>query len=289
MEPWSTSLRSALEHRSGQILLALAFLVPAVTTAGQYWATGFWSQWTKVALLFWPGQTRNWGVQLPVWVSMGAMLASYVVGIAWLIRRRTFGAAVLAALGAIVAANLAGAGVNRLVGWHELQTVSSMDLAGKANRAIFSLWHNPAWEELVFRGVPLALLLAAERTKGRTPRWALWSYYVVPSAIFAWYHVPGHGPSRLVDTFILSLVFAWMARRYTFFAPLVMHYVFDAVMTLSLGKMPNIPATEVAWIAAHSPALNSTWTITLLLWVVSMPILVIRRRMRAKEQVAAAT
>jgi hypothetical protein len=220
---------------------------------------------------------------------MGAMLASYVVGIAWLVRRRTFGAVVLAALGAIVVANLAGAGVNRLTGWREVQTLSSMDLAGKANQAIFSLWHNPAWEELVFRGVPLVLLFAAERLKGRTPRWALWGYYVVPSVIFAWYHVPGHGPSRLVDTFILSVVFAWMARRYTFFAPLVMHDVFDAVMTLSLGRMANIPAAEVAWIAAHSSALNSAWTIALLLWIVSMPLLLMRRRMLARRQVAATT
>ncbi len=289
MERWGTSLQSALEHRWGQLLLAFAFMVPAVATAGQYWATGFWSQWTTVALLFWPGQQWHWGVQLPVWLSMGTMLASYLVGIGWLVRRRTFGSVVLAALAAIVAANLAGAGVNRVTGWRELQMVSSMDLAGKANRAIFSLWHNPVWEELVFRGLPLVLLVAIERAKRRTPRWAVYAYYLVPSLVFAWYHVPGHGPSRLVDTFILSLVFAWMARRYTFFAPLVMHDVFDAIMTMSLDKIPSIPTTEVAWIAAHSGALNSTWTITLMLWIASMPVLVVSRRMRARREVVTTT
>ena len=289
MESWPTSLRSALEQRSGQLLLAFAFLVPAFTTAGQYWATGFWSQSAKVALLFWPGQTWNWGVKLPVWLGMGAMLASYLVGVAWMVRRRTFGLVVLTALGAIIVANLAGAGVNRLTGWRELQTVASMDLTGRVNRAVFSLWHNPAWEELVFRGIPLVVLLAVERVQRRTPRWVLLSYYVVPSVIFAWYHVPGHGPSRLVDTLILSLVFAWMARRYTFFAPLVMHYVFDAVMTMSLGKMPNIPASEVTWIAAHSTALNSAWTIALLLWIASVPALVLRRRMLGRQEALTTT
>jgi hypothetical protein len=283
MERWSISLQSALAHRWGQLLLALAFVVPAVTTAGQYWATGFWAQSATVDLLFWPGEPWHWGVKLPVWLSMGAMLASYTVGIAWLVRRRTFGPVVLAALVAIVAANLLGSGVNHLLGWRELQTMSSMNLAGRVNRAIFSLWHNPAWEELVFRGLPLVLLLAVERRAGRASRWAACGYYLVPSLVFAWYHVPGHGPSRLVDTFVLSLVFAWMARRYTFFAPLVMHYVFDAMMTMSLDKMPNVPANEVTWIAGHSVVLNSTWSIALLLWIVSVPVLLLGRRLSARR------
>ncbi len=285
MERWSTSLQSALEHRGGQMLLALAFLVPAFATAGQFWSSGFWSQSLTVSLLFWPGQEWRWGVLLPVWVSMGAMLASYVVGIAWLVRRRTFAAVALASVAAVIVANLVGTGVNHLTGWHELQSVSSMDLAGKANRAIFSLWHNPAWEELVFRGVPLVWLLAIERTKGRAPRWAAIAYYLVPSLIFAWYHVPGHGLSRIADTFILSLAFAWMARRYTFFAPLVMHYIFDALMTMSLGSVPSIPRAEVAWIADRAGALNSAWSIALLFWVASIPVLALRRRRRARREV----
>ncbi|MGE5360835.1 MAG: CPBP family intramembrane glutamic endopeptidase [Bacteroidales bacterium] len=285
MERWPTSLQYALRHSWTQALLALAFLVPLVATVGQYWASGFWWQTTNVALLFWPGSDWRLAVPLPVWVSMGAMLASYVVGIAWLMRRRTFGPVVLVAIGAIVVAQLGGAAVNWLTGWHETQTMASMDLAGKANRAIFASWHNPVWEELVFRGLPLVFLFAVRRRLARTPTWALWCYYLVPSLIMAWYHVPGHGPSRLIDTFLLSLVFGWMALRYTFFAPLVMHYIFDAVIVTSLSKIPSIPASEVSWIANHSGALNSTWTIALLLWIVSLPLLaaVGRRRMNGNQ------
>ena len=131
---------------------------------------------------------------------------------------------------------------------------------------------------------------SAEYSLASTQPWPMkQSQMIVPSVIFAWYHVPGHGPSRLVDTLILSLVFAWMARRYTFFAPLVMHYVFDAVMTMSLGKMPNIPASEVTWIAAHSTALNSAWTIALLLWIASVPALVLRRRMLGRQEAQTTT
>jgi hypothetical protein len=54
-----------------------------------------------------------------------------------------------------------------------------------------------------------------------------------------------------------------------------MHYLFDAVMTLSLGKMPNIPTREVAWLADHATLLNSTWSLTLLLWLASIPVSVV--------------
>lgn len=282
MERWSTTLQSALQHPVVQGVLAGAFLVPVVATVGQYWSSGFWWQSATVDLLFWPGQDWRLAVKLPVWASMGAMLVSYLLGIAWLLRQRTFSIVVLAAIGGLIAANAAAAGVNLLTGWRELQAVSSMDLAGRANRAIFSLWHNPAWEEVIFRGIPLAILLFVRRRHPRAAGWSLWCYYVVPSVVFAAYHVPGHGPSRVVDTLVLSVVFAWLALRHTFFAPLVMHYIFDAVMTMSLSKVPSIPRNEVAWLADHSTVLNSTWTIALLVWLASIPVFVLFRRYSAR-------
>lgn len=75
-----------------------------------------------------------------------------------------------------------------------------------------------------------------------------------------------------------------MALRYTFFAPLVMHYVFDAVMTMSLSKTPSIPTSEIARIANHSVALNSTWTMAVLLWLAALPALVLVHRVRAGKR-----
>ena len=218
---------------------------------------------------------------MPVWLSMGAMLASYLAGIVWMVQRRTLSPVALSGLGALIVANVVAAAINYLAGWRELQTLSSMARAGIADRLIFAHWHNPAWEELVFRGIPLLFLLAVRRTTGRDARWSVWAYYLVPSLIFAAYHVPGHGPSRIVDTFILSLVFAWLARRYTFFAPLVLHYVFDAISTLSLGKMPGIPTAEVAWLADHFTVLNSTWTLLMMLWLASILAFALVGRYRA--------
>ncbi len=279
MESRWVSFRSALKSHVVQALLASALLVPVVATFGQYWSSGWWTTSMPVALLFWPGQGWQWAVSAPVWLSMGAMLTSYVVGIGWLTRRRTLSVVVLCAIGGLIAASLAGTALNTLPGWKELQQVASMNLAGRANRAIFSLWHNPVWEELVFRGIPLVALLIVRRKIPRAARIGLWCFYLVPSLIMAVYHVPGHGPSRLVDTFILSVVFAWMTLRYSFFAPLVIHCLFDAMMTINFAKLPNIPKSEVAWLAAHSTTLNSTWTMTLLLWIGAIPIvLVIRRR-----------
>ena len=288
MHRWLTSSRSALAHPIVLAILAAALLVPLVATVGQYWASGFWGQSAGVLVLFWPGLDWRWAPKMPVWLGMGAMLASYVAGIAWMVRRRTLSFVVLCALGGMIVAQLAAAPVNHLAGWKELQSLSSMALAGLANRLIFAHWQNPAWEELVFRGFPLVFLFAARRALGRDARWAVWSYYLVPAAVFALYHVPGHGPSRLVDTVILSLVFSWMARRYTFFAPLVMHYVFDAVSTLSLGKMRGIPAQEVAWLGDHFTALNSTWTILMLMWMAVGVVLALVGRYRARETPGAA-
>ena len=100
----------------------------------------------------------------------------------------------------------------------------------------------------------------------------------MPALVFAAYHVPGHGPSRLVDTFILSLVFSWLTLRYSFFAPLVLHYVFDAVSTLSLGKLRGIPVEEVAWLHDHFTVLNSTWSILMLIWMASIVVFALARR-----------
>lgn len=281
------SLRSALEHRAVQAFLACALLVPVVATAGQYSASGFWTQPVRVDLLYWPGQPWKWGLTVPVWLSMGTMLTSYIAGIGWLVRRRSLSSVVLSGLGAIVIANLLAKGINGVIGWKDLQTVSTMDLTGRANRAIFSLWHNPAWEELVFRGVPLSLLLLVRRRVGDAPRWPLWGFYVLPSFAFAAYHVPGHGPARLADTFILGLAFAWMAVAFTFLAPLVLHYLFDAMMTLSLGGLPNIPRAEVAWLVEYKVTLNSTWSTLLLLWVLSVVIVFLVRQLRTTRDTVA--
>lgn len=273
-----SSVRGALEHRWTQLPIAVALLVPAIATIGQYTASDYWAQSNRFDVLFWPGVAARWGVPLPVWLSMGAMLASYAAGLGWLFRRRTLSAVVLAGAVALIVANVMAAGLNGLTGWRELQSPASMDLAGRANRAIFALWHNPAWEELVFRGLPLGLLLVVRRHLTRVDPIATWCYYLLPAIAFAIYHLPGHGPSRLVDTFILGLAFAWMALRFTFFAPLVLHYVVDAMMTLSLGKMPSIPRLEVAWLAAHATTLNSAWSVAILSWLLIVAALLVRER-----------
>ncbi len=283
-----SSIRGALENEWVQLPIAVALLVPVVATIGQYAASGYWAQSSRVEVLFWPGAAARWGVQLPVWLSMGAMLASYVVGVGWLARRRTLSTVVVAGALAVIVANVMAAGVNEMSGWQELQSPSSMDLAGKANRAIFALWHNPVWEELVFRGIPLGVLLIVRRNAPNAGPLASWCYYLLPAIAFAAYHVPGHGPSRLVDTFILSLAFSWLALRFTFFAPLVLHYVFDAMMTLSLGKMPNIPRAEVSWLASYATTLNSAWSVALLCWLLSIAVaLAIHRLARTSPARAA--
>ena len=277
---WKDAFRIAAANPFVGWMLALAFCVPLAATIGQFSNTGFWGTSLRVQILFWPGQDWSWGPIVSVWLSMGLMLLSYSFGIVWLIKRRFFSVVILAGVAGLIVANIAGAALNTVTGWKELQMVSSMDLAGKANRAIFSLWHNPAWEEVVFRGIPLAALLYLRRRLPGPFGWPEWCYLVIPSIVFAVYHIPGHGPSRIVDTFILSLLFGWLALRYTFFAPLILHYIFDAMMVPQLPKMPNIPKGEVGWLSDNAGMLNSAWSISLLFWIILMIAFMFFHRVR---------
>jgi hypothetical protein len=254
------SVTAAAQNRGVQSLLSLALLVPLVATAGQYWASGFWRQKTGVLVLFWPFAQWNWTVAINAAVAMGAIAVLYVRGIERLWRARTLTVVMLAGIGGLIAAQLAGAAVNRITGWRELAPLGSFNLAGRVNRFIFAQWHNPVWEELVFRGLPL---LAYAWLAKRWPAAAKWGYFVVPSVVFAAYHVPGHGYSRITDTFILSLIFAWLALRYSFWSVLVPHCVFDAVSVLSLGKR-GAPPDEVRWLAENFGAVNTTFTLSMI-------------------------
>ena len=247
-----------------QWLLAAAFLIPFLASIGQFAHTGFLGITHPFPILFWPKAAWKLVLPLPVWLTMGLMGLSYLAGIFSLAHNRTLGNVVLWTIAALIAASVLGFAVNSVTGWKELQDIHSMELAGKANGLIFSSWQNPLWEEVVFRGLPL-LVAVILRNKNKTmPAWVRWAYVILPNIVFAIYHVPRHGPSRLADTFVLGCAFSWMALRYSFFAPLIMHYVLDAMLVMSLIKIPNIPAEEISWLVQNGGWINSSWSLAVL-------------------------
>jgi len=289
--PVSRNLAAAAIAVSGhpgiQLLLALALIMPLVATVGQYWSSGFFRQTVGFDILFWPGAKWHWAIPMNAAVIVALFGSSYLAGIGWLVHRRTLGKVIFTGIGALIAANVVGSAVNYLTGWRELQVVSSMDLAGKANKLILSLWHNPIWEEAVFRGIPLLCYALLVKTAPRARRAGTWCYYLVPSIVFAAYHVPGHGCSRIADTLVLSLAFAWLALRYGFCAAMVLHYSFDAVMVLSLAKLKSIPRDEVRWLADHFGILNSTFSVAGMAVLSVMIVLIARHLWRAGGRPAA--
>jgi hypothetical protein len=208
--------------------------------------------------------------------------SSYLAGIVWLFHRRTLGGVIFAGIGALIAAKLVGTAVSHFTGWRALQAVGSMDLSGKVNRLILSQWHNPIWEELVFRGIPLLCYAFLVKKSPRARRAGTWCYFLVPSLVFDAYHVPGHGYSRLPDTFLLGLAFAWLALHYGFCAVMVLHYCFDAVIVLSLGKLKNVGTDEVRWLADHFTVLNSVFSAAVIAILCLMIILSVRHRWRER-------
>lgn len=267
-----------------QILLAALFLLPLFASLGQFLSSGFMTHSNRFLILFWPGAEWKWAPSAPVWLTMGLMSISYLAGMWYLLRRRTFGRVVLWSIAAVVSANLLGFAVNMITGWRDMQTVASMELTGRVNAAIFSLWQNPVWEELVFRGLPLLVLMGLIHKWPARLRWWELGYILLPNVIFAAYHVPGHGPARLVDSFILGCAMSWLTLRFSLFAPVVIHYFLDAMLVLSLSSVRNVPAEEIPWLTGNSTVLNTTWSLAVLAAIVSPPVLIAIQTLRGMKR-----
>lgn len=278
------SAKAVSEHVGIQLLLSFALIVPLIATVGQYWNSGFFRQTVGFEILFWPGAKWHWAIPMNVTVIVALLGSSYLWGIGWLVHRRTLVNVILAGFGALIAAKLLGNAVNHFTGWRELQAVSSMDLSGKANRAILSLWHNPIWEEVVFRGIPLLWYAFLVKKWPRATRAGKWCYFLVPSLAFAAYHVPGHGYSRVTDTFVLGLIFAGLALRYSFCSVMVLHYILDALLVLSFGNLKNLRTDEVRWLADHAGILNTMFSAALLAILSLMIILFARHHWKTRER-----
>lgn len=111
----------------------------------------------------------------------------------------------------------------------------------KINGAIFSWWCNPLWEEIVFRGIPLIILWCVKKKLSANGyKYAKILYILLPSIAFVAYHIPNHGTSRIVDIFITGCIFSYLALKYSFLAPLVLHYMFDANDILYLSNISYI-------------------------------------------------
>jgi hypothetical protein len=99
-------------------------------------------------------------------------------------------------------------------------------------------------------------------------------YCIAPSIICGIYHIPGHGIIRFFDTLIIGSAFAWLALKYTFFAPVIMHYIADAMLVLSLNKLPAIQPVEVEWIIQYGRTLNTFSFLFVLLLFALIPVLI---------------
>lgn len=272
---WKEAIKAIPKNMIFQGVTVLILMTPLVATIGQFWSTGFLSQRASVALLFWPGAKWSWTVQMYGWIIMGIFIVTYLWGIGWMLRRRTLGKVILWGIAVMIVANILGSAVNYLTGWKELQQMDSMNLAGKVNRAILASWHNPLWEEIVFRGLPLLIIIPIRKRLPKHKKIIEWCYMIIPSVVMAIYHIPGHGPSRIVDTIILAVAFAWLTLRFSFFAPMVLHYIFDITIIISLGTMKNVPLKEARWLVDNAPLLNTAWSISILALLGLIPSLII--------------
>jgi len=269
-ESFSTLIRHSTRNIFFLGICVVALSMPMIATIGQFLHTGFFQKTAPFLLFYWPGSENDIKMLIPVWIGMGLILGSYVAGIVYLLKNRTLGTVIVIVIFVFIGANLIKAFLAGAFGWQESPLPN---LAGKANSTIVSLWHNPIWEEIVFRGIPLLILILTEKyiTKRRTLTGIL-LYCIIPSVICGFYHIPGHGIIRFFDTLFIGCAFAWLALEYTFFAPVVMHYIADAMLVLSLNKIPTIQPDEVEWIIQYGRTLNTFFSLSALLLLILLPV-----------------
>jgi hypothetical protein len=268
----SKTIRSFPENIVFQLLAVAILSFPMIATIGQFLSSSYFVKTIPVLIWFWPGSPFEIKMSVVVWLIMSLIFVSYIAGIAYLFHKKNLGKVVLITITIFIFSQLIQTILKQTFGMEES---ALPDLAGKANSAIFGLWHNPVWEEIVFRGIPLLILLGIEKfiTKKRTLA-AVLLYFIIPSVIFGFYHIPGHGLIRFFDTLVVSLGFAWMALRYSFFAPLVMHYIADAMLVLNLNKISSIQAVEIPWIIKYGQSLNTFFSMSVLLLLIIIPVLI---------------
>ncbi len=272
------------ENKTFLFTAAVILLIPMLVTIGQYIHTGYFMKSAPLMLFYWPGTDIDISIRVFVWLTTGLMFPVFLYGIGFMLYSRTLGKVILVTIAAFVCATLLRTVLSFLFGWKENPLP---DLAGKADSLILSLWHNPFWEEAMFRGVPLLILLGVEKyfTGGRTLTGVL-IYIAIPSVLCGLYHIPGHGMIRFYDTLLISSAFSWLALRYTILAPLVMHCVADAMLVMSLGKLPGILPGEIQWISKFGPSFNTLFSFFVLLLLALIPVLFIRYYTRLRTRPA---
>jgi hypothetical protein len=261
------------ENLTFQLIGVIILLFPMIATTGQFVHSGYYLKVIPLLLLYWPGTSVNFSVQTPVWLISILFFIIYLAGIAWLLRRQNLGKVIVFTILIFVVASIFRTGLSTLFGMTEK---GLPNVAGKANSVIFSLWHNPIWEEIVFRGIPLLILLAVEKywTKKRTLTGVL-IYCIVPSVACGIYHIPGHGLIRFFDTLIIGVGFSLLTLHYTFFAPVVMHDIADAMLVMNIHKIESIQPSEVEWIIQYGRTLNTFSSLLLLLLIILIPALIL--------------
>ena len=148
---------SVCENSVLQLIMAAIFSIPLLVTLGQYISSNFIFEKSYIHLLFWPGYDKSLSINIYVWLSFGAMALSYVCGIYYMCRRKTFIKVFFISFISLFLAQISGNIINSFIGIKELQNINSMNFNGLINKMILAQWHNPVWEEIFFTGIPLIL------------------------------------------------------------------------------------------------------------------------------------
>lgn len=259
------------------IVLTFLFLIPLVLTILQYISSGFILKSSGVSLLYWPGSKKSFTIILPVFISFGIMGLSYLYGIYYLNKRNIFLKVLLITILSVVLGRVGISIFSNIFNIHEMQSMDSMDLKGIVDRAIFSQWYNPLWEEMFFTGIPLLIYKALyNKLDDKMKKVLLILYYTIPSIIMCIYHVPNHGYIRIVDTFIIHIFSQYIATNFGLISTIVTHYFMDAVSVISFSKIANIDHNELKFLFENQNTIDTVFLVSLLLLLISVVFFILK-------------
>lgn len=274
---WREIFRVFPLHPVFQGLSAILFLGPLFITISQYWVSGFFREDISVAFPDW--KPWNWYLSVPVWLIVGIIAIIYLASIFWLMRKRFLGYVALWTLVIIVIDNLSYSLSLYLSGWLDTMGVNHVR---SFNKFIFAIEYNALWQELFFRGIPLLILMCISKKWSKTTPWAKWCYIIIPSVLFAGYHIPGHGPGRILDTFIVGVGLAVIAMRYSLGASILILFFNNTISLLDYAT--RVPKNQTIWLIQNSIWMHPCETMCRYAFIGAIPILILWHWWQLKNQ-----
>lgn len=268
-------LDKILKNTVFQMLAALIFLTPLIETIGQFDSSKFMYKSVSIKASFLPGSLKNLSFDISAEVVIILLFSLYAVGILYMLIKRAFGKAAIVGILGYLCSQILFYSFSSTTGFKDMQTIESMVKSNDINQVMFYLWEEPFIEEVLFRGLPLLIIMFL---KNKVPKKAfivlVILYFIVPSALSGVSALP-HGVSRIPDTVFMSVIFAYIAYQYSFFSSLVVHIGISTASIINMVNMKEVQQSQIPWLVQNSWFVTTSIKGLFIVLIISIPAILL--------------